>query len=571
MMNDFTSFPIHGLSIPSLPDVSPVSDVSQFVMERSGTGRVNATALRDYIAAFLSPQFSGTIFATVAALRANTAALSVPCYVEGYAALGDGGQGTFCVLAGDSTTADDGGITFVDALGQRWRRQKGDFGYSVKWWGAKGDGATDDTAAITAAIGALTTAGGMLYFPPGNYHCAPTTFTAVNHAMLYGSAPYAAQVTFTATGTGWTFNNCQDLVLWSLAFVSGASGLSGVNFASGSGVCTVRQCQFTGFDTDGLQFTGTSLAPLSGHKVLDCLFLQNAQKQLHFVWSEDFWISGNQFGITSGSPVPAFGCYLDNSSAGTYTQNYHWNNNVGFSTVNSNFNRIEMNRFEESRAQGVLLQSPGTYNIFSGNTIHTNNESHTGSTAQAAFVGQTQLMVSGNQAFDFTGASQAAFAYSFGAGCANLTVRGNQAGNFATSPYFFDATIVQTPFNADFAFVSTSKDTIAAATTEFIGPGGSASGGGVVTVEVPVGRRCSSVQIIGESNLAPGAGQSFSYTLMVNNVASTLVATTSGALFSSFGTSGVAIAPTDAVCVQVVTSAGAAVTQHRAIVVFADY
>src|SRR5882672_11655075 len=199
---------------------------------------------------------------------------------------------------------------------------------NVLAYGAIGDGFADDTAAITAAITAMTTAGGVVYFPPGTYRCSPTAFTAISHATLLGAGPYASQITFTGSGVGWTFNNCQDLVLENLAFLGNqGTSLSGVNFAAGSGVCTVRQCQFTAFDTDGLQFTGTSLAPLSGHKVIDNIFVQNAGKQLHFLWSHDFCISAYQYGISSETPVPAFGCYLDNPSAGTYTQNYHWNNN----------------------------------------------------------------------------------------------------------------------------------------------------------------------------------------------------------------------------------------------------
>jgi Pectate lyase superfamily protein len=41
--------------------------------------------------------------------------------------------------------------------------------YDVKDYGAKGDGTTDDTAAITAAINALPSTGGVLYFPSGTY------------------------------------------------------------------------------------------------------------------------------------------------------------------------------------------------------------------------------------------------------------------------------------------------------------------------------------------------------------------------------------------------------------------
>ena len=44
-----------------------------------------------------------------------------------------------------------------------------DFAISVKDFGALGDGANDDTAEIQAAIDAIGTAGGSVYFPPGVY------------------------------------------------------------------------------------------------------------------------------------------------------------------------------------------------------------------------------------------------------------------------------------------------------------------------------------------------------------------------------------------------------------------
>src|SRR4029077_20994072 len=55
MSGSFTQFPIANTNIPALPDVSPVTDASQFIMERAGTGRVNATALRDYVVASMPP------------------------------------------------------------------------------------------------------------------------------------------------------------------------------------------------------------------------------------------------------------------------------------------------------------------------------------------------------------------------------------------------------------------------------------------------------------------------------------------------------------------------------------
>ncbi len=46
--------------------------------------------------------------------------------------------------------------------------------YDVRQYGAAGDGATDDTAAIQAAAAAVPDGGGTLYFPPGTYVVSPT-------------------------------------------------------------------------------------------------------------------------------------------------------------------------------------------------------------------------------------------------------------------------------------------------------------------------------------------------------------------------------------------------------------
>ena len=43
-----------------------------------------------------------------------------------------------------------------------------------QWWGAKGDGATDDSAAIQVAVDSLLTSGGVVYFPTGDYELETT-------------------------------------------------------------------------------------------------------------------------------------------------------------------------------------------------------------------------------------------------------------------------------------------------------------------------------------------------------------------------------------------------------------
>src|SRR2546423_2836921 len=56
---------------------------------------------------------------------------------------------------------------------------------SVKDYGAKGDGFTEDTAAVQNAVNAAN--GGTLYFPPGTYIISSVSFTAGVRVRLLGA------------------------------------------------------------------------------------------------------------------------------------------------------------------------------------------------------------------------------------------------------------------------------------------------------------------------------------------------------------------------------------------------
>jgi len=170
-----------------------------------------------------SPTFTGTI-AQIRALTGTT-------YLQ--AASTNYGTGNWYLDTTDVTSADNTATVLVDADGKRWKRIYSGPIY-VNWYGAVGDGVTDNTTAIQACFNAAVPFE-TIAFSAGTYNFTSATITSTdfiitgNKANLLGtlivgnstSREYHGVITgltFSTSHNAIELNNCQKLEITSNVF-----------------------------------------------------------------------------------------------------------------------------------------------------------------------------------------------------------------------------------------------------------------------------------------------------------------------------------------------------------------
>lgn len=112
--------------------------------------------------------------------------LNTTRFVKGYTTSGDGGGGLF-VLTNTTANANTGTRFAVTAQSYSWERVR-DGVINVRWFGAKGDGTTDDTTAFSNAIQFANVNGGRVYIPSGTYKVTSVPFTSCSDMVIEGDA-----------------------------------------------------------------------------------------------------------------------------------------------------------------------------------------------------------------------------------------------------------------------------------------------------------------------------------------------------------------------------------------------
>lgn len=149
-----------GTGIQLYPLSGTPGDASNIVYNPAGTGAV-ATTVEDILDAQLMVDYT--------ALRAYTG-LAKTVRITGFlvTAQPQGIAGFFQFDETDTTSTDNGGTIIVGADSRRWKRVFDGF-VNIKWFGAKGDGVSDDTGARNRCFTFTKKFSGTVYVPAGRY------------------------------------------------------------------------------------------------------------------------------------------------------------------------------------------------------------------------------------------------------------------------------------------------------------------------------------------------------------------------------------------------------------------
>lgn len=189
---------------------------------------------------------------SIVALKAIDKTQVSYCTTKGYYAAGDGGAGEYWYDSTDTTSTDNGGSVIVATDGARWKLIHSSR-IHVKQFGARGSGAGDSYAAITAALTyAATVSGlGLIIDLGGDYYSYSQTLAIPSCISLVGEGKRSAILNYTGTSsaislTSVTYSKLKGFRI-GLPNSASAVGINIVSSASGdTRWCTIEDVEIAG-------------------------------------------------------------------------------------------------------------------------------------------------------------------------------------------------------------------------------------------------------------------------------------------------------------------------------------
>lgn len=191
-------------------------------------------------------------------------------WLNGYYGTNDGGGGAWTIVPDDGTATNAGTVVKVTTGWLAKRNYSPPI--SVKWFGARGDGSSDDTAAVNAAIKEAGSVGNRVYLPKtvpwGSYLF---NLTIAGQVSLEGDLPNAAGVGGVTVSAFNTNNPCiqigdgvtraTDVTLRNLNFNSYPITAKKALYVHGASRIRVADCTFNWWDGYCAKVDGTAAAP----------------------------------------------------------------------------------------------------------------------------------------------------------------------------------------------------------------------------------------------------------------------------------------------------------------------
>lgn len=179
--------------------------------------------------------------------------------------------------------------------------------FNVRAFGAKGDGITDDTAAINYALSTLVT-GGLLYFPMGTYLISGTLTVLSDHIRVVGAGSELVTIKVAPSSNLSSVIDVSGRVGFVIEDVgffgnfinqthSSATLNTCINGSTSIGL-RVKHCKFRAFgNTSNYAYAQViSLYSSVDTKIQSCLFLSNLAHEINMNGARSVTIHGSTFG-----------------------------------------------------------------------------------------------------------------------------------------------------------------------------------------------------------------------------------------------------------------------------------
>lgn len=200
-------------------------------------------------------------------------------------------SGATVVFSGKVTANDESPIFDVSAGGSITLSSQ--YRMSAKWFGAVGDGSTDDFDALDAALASMPTGGSILYFPKGDYRTSDTLALTKTGQQLIGDHPRLVQIVCTDTSapTITLANNTGRYVIRGIDVKHSGTAISGGDGIQTSGVIgrtTIENVYLTD-NYNGFVGTSTDYSVIrdciAANNVNDGFVLKNDPDDVQVQWN----------------------------------------------------------------------------------------------------------------------------------------------------------------------------------------------------------------------------------------------------------------------------------------------